>query len=271
MSNDLATITVNEIGLMADAVAKSNLFGIKTRDQAMALMLVAHAEGRHPVLAARDYDIIQGKPAKKAEAMQRDFLASGGKIEWHTLSDALADATFTHPQGGTFRCTWDMNRAKEAQLSGKDMWKKYPRQMLRSRVVSEGVRTIFPAATSGMYVPEEVRDFAVKNPPVTIDQDNLDGVIRTVSQSEIAVNIAENLKSAENVLDLERVWQENKDNLTSISILLPSWYDRLIDVKATRHDYLNTQMYKQAMDNDRTEVDELEEALRIPETLRRTK
>jgi hypothetical protein len=39
------------------------------------------------------------------------------------------------------------------------MWKKYPRQMLRSRVVSEGVRTVYPNATSGLYVPEEVRDF----------------------------------------------------------------------------------------------------------------
>jgi uncharacterized protein YbbK (DUF523 family) len=38
------------------------------------------------------------------------------------------------------------------------MWKKYPRQMLRSRVVSEGVRTVCPGATSGMYVPEEVQD-----------------------------------------------------------------------------------------------------------------
>jgi hypothetical protein len=37
-----------------------------------------------------------------------------------------------------------MARAQKAQLGGKDMWKKYPRQMLRSRVVSEGVRTVYP-------------------------------------------------------------------------------------------------------------------------------
>jgi hypothetical protein len=39
------------------------------------------------------------------------------------------------------------------------MWTKYPRQMLRSRVISEGVRTVFPGATSGLYVPEEVGSF----------------------------------------------------------------------------------------------------------------
>ena len=31
--------------------------------------------------------------------------------------------------------------------------------MLRSRVVSEGIRTTCPMATSGMYVPEEVQEF----------------------------------------------------------------------------------------------------------------
>lgn len=149
---------------MALAFAKSGLFGVQTPDQALALCLVAHAEGRHPALAARDYDIIQGRPAKKAEAMQRDFLTAGGKIEWHQLDDACADATFSHPLGGSARITWDLARAKAADLGGKPMWKKFPRQMLRSRVVSEGVRTVFPMATSGMYVPEEVRDFDSDKP-----------------------------------------------------------------------------------------------------------
>jgi hypothetical protein len=38
------------------------------------------------------------------------------------------------------------------------MWKKYPRQMLRSRVISEGVRTVYPGATSGLYEENEVHD-----------------------------------------------------------------------------------------------------------------
>ena len=50
-----------------------------------------------------------------------------------------------------------MMRARAAGLT-HPMWKKYPRQMLRSRVVSEGVRTVYPLATSGLYVEEEVCD-----------------------------------------------------------------------------------------------------------------
>lgn len=144
---------------MAKAITASGLFGIKTEAQAVALMLIAEAEGRHPALAARDYDIIQGRPAKKAEAMLRDFLGAGGKVEWHELSDTKADATFSHVQGGSVRIVWDLERVKKAQISNEQMYRKYPRQMLRSRTVSEGVRTIWPAATSGMYEPDEVRGF----------------------------------------------------------------------------------------------------------------
>lgn len=155
---------IRDMERMALAFAQSGLFGVKTPDQALALCLIAHAEGRHPALAARDYDIIQGRPAKKAEAMQRDFISAGGKIEWHELTDQKADATFSHPMGGSVRIDWTLERGLAAGLGGKDMWKKFPRQMLRSRVVSEGVRTVLPAATSGMYVPEEVRDFAEPEP-----------------------------------------------------------------------------------------------------------
>jgi hypothetical protein len=154
-----APATLADIERMAFSVAKSGLFpGMKTQEQAMALMLLAHAEGMHPAIAARDYDVINGRPAKKAEAMMRDFMRSGGSIEWHELSDTVAEATFSHPQGGKLRLRWDMERAGKAGLGGKPMWKQWPRQMLRARLVSEGVRTVFPLATSGMYAPEEVQD-----------------------------------------------------------------------------------------------------------------
>src|SRR5262252_390750 len=148
-------LSFDEIVRLGSFIAKSGLFGMRTPEQAIALMMIAHAEGRHPALAARDYDIIQGRPTKKAEAMLRDFLDAGGKVKWHALTDEIADATFSHSQGGEARISWDMARAQKASLKGKDMYSKFPRQMLRSRCVSEGVRTIWPTATGGMYGPEE--------------------------------------------------------------------------------------------------------------------
>ena len=97
---------VSDVERMARALAASKLFGITHPEQALALCLVAQAEGRHPASAAADYHIIQGRPSKKADAMLRDFLLNGGKVEWHKLTDEMADATFSHPAGGSLRITW---------------------------------------------------------------------------------------------------------------------------------------------------------------------
>lgn len=185
-------VPVSDIQSMSIAIAKSGLFGAKTPEQAMALMLVAQAEGLHPASAARDYDIIQGRACKKSEAMMRDFIASGGSVQWHALTDAEAAATFTHPAGGSVRIDWDMKRAATAGLAGKDMWKKYPRNMLRARCVSEGVRTVCPLATGGMYSPEERQDMGADAPPVVEVKDmgaavvvpRLDDVLRAIREAK---------------------------------------------------------------------------------------
>ena len=150
-----------EVMQMARAIAGSGLFGVKTPDQAFALMLIAQAEGRHPATVAQEYDIIQGRPAIKSQAALARFQAAGGSIRWTERTDTACEAEFTHPQGGKLSIRWTMERAQAAQLTGKDNWRKFPAQMLSARVVSEGVRAVFPACLSGLYLAEEVQDFAV--------------------------------------------------------------------------------------------------------------
>jgi hypothetical protein len=157
MSSEL--IPYGDLEKMGRAIAVSGLFGMKTTEQACALMLIAQAEGKHPAIAARDYDIIQGRPALKSRAMLARYQESGGKMEWLERTDTVCKAKFTHPDGGTLIVDWSMDRAKRAGLAGKDNWSKYPRQMLSARVISEGVTATYPAATNGMYTPEEVQDF----------------------------------------------------------------------------------------------------------------
>lgn len=159
MSNNTQLVPVGDLQTMAGALAKSGLFGVKTADQALALMIVAQAEGRHPGSVASDYHIIQGRASLKSDAMLARFQQAGGKVEWHDHTNDKVSATFSHPQGGSLRVDWDLPRAKAAGLGTKDNWRQYPRQMLRARVISEGVRAVFPAVLNGMYTPEEVRDF----------------------------------------------------------------------------------------------------------------
>lgn len=161
----MTLIPINEMAVMAEAIAKSGLFGIRTTDQALALGLLCQAEGRHPAEAARDYHVIQGRPTLKADAMLARFQQAGGRVEWTQYDDNTVTGVFSHAQGGTLTLTWDVERAKKAGLMSRDTWKTYTRQMLRARVISEAIRTILPGVLSGCYTDDEIRSLPAE--PVT--------------------------------------------------------------------------------------------------------
>jgi hypothetical protein len=163
-NKQVAVIGLDQVERMAVAFAKSGLFGIRTPEQAVALMLIAQAEGLHPAVAARDYHVIQGRPALKADAMLARFQQAGGKVVWNAYSDSEVSGTFSHPSGGAVTVAWTIAQAKAAGLTGKDVWKQYPRAMLRARVVSEGIRSVYPGVSVGVYTPEEIEDFDAKPP-----------------------------------------------------------------------------------------------------------
>lgn len=174
MSNDL--VPFQEQMSMAQAIAKSGMFGFNTTDQVLALMAVAQSEGRHPGSVARDYHFIKGRPALKADAMLARFQSVGGRVEWSCYTDEKVEAVFTHAQGGSLRLAWTLAQAKAIGLATKDNWKLYPRAMLRARVISEGIRTVYPGVLTGEYTPEEVMDFQphTATPPLEITVDHVD-------------------------------------------------------------------------------------------------
>lgn len=179
---------------MAAVLASSGLFGVKNQTQALALMLVSQAEGEHPMSVAGDYDIIQGKGTRKTHSVLARFQAMGGKVEWHELTHVKADATFSHPKGGSLRLDWTIEQAKTAGLTGKDNWKGYARAMLRARLIAEGVRAVYPAAIGGWQVPEEAMGPQLGDaepPPPTIKHMGAAEVVQPVAEKPAAGPAAE--------------------------------------------------------------------------------
>lgn len=150
-------IPISDIQTMALNISKSGFFGLKTPEQAAALMLVAQADGLHPAKAATHYHIIQGKPLLSADAMLARFQSAGGKVQWDVYTDAEVTGTFTHAQGGSVKISWTIARAKKAGIGNLE---KFPAAMLRARCISEGIRTVYPGVIVGMYTPEEVQTYA---------------------------------------------------------------------------------------------------------------
>ena len=160
-------IPIADVEKMALAMAKSGLFGAKTQEQAFALMMIAQSEGIHPAQACMEFDIIQGKPVRKSTALLGRFQQAGGKVSWIDHTDTKVTARFWHDCcPDPIEITWDIDRAKKAGLVGKDNWIKYPRAMLRARVIAEGVRACYPSVCSGMMVAEEAQDEDVPVKPL---------------------------------------------------------------------------------------------------------
>lgn len=157
-------VPLSDITTMAEVAAKSKMFGFKNPEEAMAIMLLCQAESLHPAVAMRDYHVIQGRPALKADAMLARFQQAGGSVHWKVYTDREVTGTFSHPQGGSLDVTWTLEQAKRIGITTKDNWAKYPRAMLRARCLSEGIRAVYPGVVVGVYTPEEVEEFDDKKP-----------------------------------------------------------------------------------------------------------
>lgn len=152
-------VPYQEVMSMAVAVSKSGMFGIKSEAQALTLMLIAQAEGIHPIQAVQMYSIINGMPSLKSTEVQARFQRSGGKVEWVETGDKKAVCKLSHPDGGEYLSEFGEIEAKRMQLIDKDNYKRMPKQMYMARAMTMGVRAIYPSCLNNMYTSDEVQDF----------------------------------------------------------------------------------------------------------------
>lgn len=223
-----AEITFDQMERMADSFAKSNLFGVKTKDAALSLLMIAQAEGIHPALAVMEYDIIEGKPARKAERLLARFQMSGGKVKWLSYTDDNVTAEFSHPMGSDVTVDWTIAKAQKVRYYTKDgwkpladkyNWKNWPRAMLRSRCIAEGVRACFPGASLVTLTSEEAQDLGEPMEARVVDRggDNdqrPDGErvypAKLIGQAgkDLFDDLAQRMTDSADGADLEIIWSE---------------------------------------------------------------
>lgn len=135
---------------------------IETEEQARITMYYGYEIGLPPMAALMEVYIVHGRPGLQTKAMLAlvDSRPDLGYYEWGLCDEREANITMykNTPDRGyiaqPFRFT--MEDAQRAGIAG-DMYKKYPRPMLRSRVGSEAVRVTFPGLLLGCaYTPEEL-------------------------------------------------------------------------------------------------------------------
>lgn len=118
----------------------------------------ADALGINRINALTEIHMVQGRPTLSANLMAAMVRKAGHKLRIMTKPGAVQAALnrADYPDY-PFTVVWDMEKAKQSGLLGRDTWKNYPDQMLRNRAISEVVRQgaseILLGAT---YTPEEL-------------------------------------------------------------------------------------------------------------------
>lgn len=144
---------------MAQMLIKSGYVpkDVNRPEQVLFLMLLGRDMGLSPVQSLRHVRMIQGKPELSADIQLGKFLEQGGKFKWLKLTDTEAHLWLQSPSSlEPHVSTFNMEEAKRAGLLSNQTWQKYPKAMLRSRAITQGLKDIGFILGAGVYAPGEI-------------------------------------------------------------------------------------------------------------------
>lgn len=143
---------------MAEMYAKGGLVpnALKGNTAAVFTILTAGVElGIGPATALRAIHIIEGRATLSAGIMIGLATQAGVTFEYQQ-QDATACRIKWTRNGSSGVVSFTIEDARTAGLTGKDVWRKYPAQMLTARCQSIAARQSAPDRLAGLYAPEEL-------------------------------------------------------------------------------------------------------------------
>jgi hypothetical protein len=153
----------DEAARAAKAMAQSGYFSdAREVAQAMVKVLAGHEMGFGPFASMTGIHVIKGQPTIGANLMAAAVKAHPGYDYRADVKDNAVSITFYQNGNELGTSTFTMANAKDAGLTGRDNWKKYTRNMLFARAMSNGVRWYCPDVFAGstVYTPDELDDEA---------------------------------------------------------------------------------------------------------------
>ena len=158
--NSLAVVEFETMQRMSIALYKSGYFAdVKSEAQAIVKVMAGAELGLAPFASMTGIHIINGKPTLSANLIatlvKNDPRYDFGvpvcnnelcQVVWFENGKDVGDSSFT------------IEEAKQANLTGKAVWKQYPSDMLFARAITRGARRFAPGIFGGapVYTPEEL-------------------------------------------------------------------------------------------------------------------
>jgi hypothetical protein len=152
-------LTHSETMSLAESMFKSGYFDVKSIHQALVKIWSGREFGVGAVASMNGIYIQNGKPALHANLMAA-IIKKSGKYDYRIvkLDETECELVFTQNGQAVGNSKFTIEDAKKADLSGKEVYKKYTRNLLFARALSNGAKWYCPDAFAGQtpYVPEEL-------------------------------------------------------------------------------------------------------------------
>lgn len=132
-------------------------------EKVLAALLLGREKGIGAMTALSHIDVIEGKAVSNAELKQALAESAGARFKTRESSNTrcVLHAWAPGDTGEPTVVTWTIEDAKNAGLSGKDNWRKYPKRMLFRRAMSDATSMVAAAAIVGLPPAyEEIDDDA---------------------------------------------------------------------------------------------------------------
>lgn len=203
--------------------------------------------GIAPMAALHNIHLIEGKPTYSAALMAALVRKAGHRLRVRLVDDHTAEAELIRSDDPEwpYRARWTTQRARNAGLLGKDVWKRYRENMLKNRAISEVIRDGAQDVFLGpVYVPEELgATVDADGDPVSIEVESVRGADPATGQSDTSTEIdwdealASAVGDAEALRDLHRLARRHRQS--------DSFLERVAEAgraaAATEHDTSTTE------------------------------
>lgn len=153
---------------LATSLTKSRLFpGLANAEGALAVILAGAELGVGPIAALTSIHLIKGRITLSASLMAAAIRRSAAydyRVTEHTATACEIEFTRHGRAIGSSRFTWQ--DATVAGLTSSDTWRKFPRNMLFARAMSNGARWHCPDVFSGapVYTEDELDETPATTP-----------------------------------------------------------------------------------------------------------
>lgn len=180
-NNQISTNRAQDIDIfrLGQAFAQSGYFQ-DAREQAQAVVKIIYGQelGISPAASMSGIHIISGKPVLSATALAGLIKSRRPGYDYKVLKldDESCELEFFESGEPVGKSSFSMVEAKQAELTnGKNAnWKKYPRNMLFARAISNGARLYCPDILVGspIYTPDEMGGKVDADGDIVLDPTN---------------------------------------------------------------------------------------------------